>query len=160
MAKAARAVPDGYHTLTPALVVKDGARAIEFYKKAFGAEEVLRMPGPGGKGIMHAELRIGNSRFFLNDEFPGMGGLSPETLKGTTQSIYMYVQDVDALFSRAVAAGARVLMPLSDMFWGDRFGKVADPFGHEWALASHIEDLAPEEMEKRTKAAMDEMRRQ
>ena len=160
MAKAARAVPDGYHTLTPGLVVKDGASAIEFYKKAFGAEELFRMPGPGGKGILHAELRIGNSPFFLNDEFPEIGCLSPETLKGTTQSIYMYVQDVDALFNRAVAAGARVVMPLSDMFWGDRFGKVADPFGHEWALASHIEDLTPEEMEKRTKAAMDRMCKQ
>ena len=159
MAKAAKAVPDGYHTLTPGLVVKDGLRAIEFYKKAFGAEEVFRMPGPGGKGVMHAELRIGNSLLFLSDEFPGMSCQSPETLKGTTQSIYMYVQDVDALFNRAVASGARVVMPLADMFWGDRFGKLADPFGHEWALASHTEDLTPEEMEKRTRAAMEEMGR-
>lgn len=157
MAKSIKAIPEGYQTLTPGLVVKDGHRAIDFYKKAFGAEEILRMPGPGGKGIVHAELKFGNSRLFLNDEFPGMSGQSPQTLKGTTQAVYMYVQDVDAIFNRAVAAGARVILPLSDMFWGDRFGKVADPFGHEWALASRKEDVAPAEMQKRSKAFVEQM---
>jgi len=159
MAPAIKAIPEGFHTLTPGLVVKDGSRAIDFYKKAFGAEEILRMPGPGGKGVMHAELQFGDSRLFLSDEMPGMN-TAPETLKGTTQTVYMYVQDVDALFNRAVTAGAKVVFPLADMFWGDRFGKVADPFGHEWALASHKEEVPPQEMAERSKAFMEQMSKQ
>ena len=150
-------IPEGFRTLTPSLVVRDGKRAIEFYKKAFGAEEVLRMETPGGKGIAHAELRIGDSRFFVNDEFPGAGCVSPETLKGTTQVVHIYVQDVDAAFGRAVAAGATVRMPVADMFWGDRFGKLADPFGHEWSLATHKEDVTPEECAERAKAFFAQM---
>ena len=157
MARASNPVPQGHHTATPGLTVKDGNRAIEFYKKAFGAEEVTRMNGPGGKGVMHAALKIGDSMLFLNDEFPGMNVQSPETLKGTTQSIYLYVQDVDSAFNRAVSAGARVVMPVTDMFWGDRFGKLADPFGHEWGLATHVEDLTDEEVRQRSKGFMEQM---
>jgi PhnB protein len=159
MSPAVKAIPEGFRTLTPGLVVNDGHRAIDFYKKAFGAEEVVRMDAPGGKGVMHAELKFGDSRLFLSDEMPGMSH-SPHSLKGTTQAVYMYVQDVDAVFNRAVAAGAKVIQPLSDMFWGDRFGKVADPFGHEWGLATHKEDVPPAEMDKRSKAFMEQMAKQ
>src|SRR5437867_4774939 len=147
-----KSIPSGFHTLTPYLVVRGAARAIEFYKKAFGAEELARMPGPDGKTIGHAELKVGDSVFFLSDECPGMGCQSPETLKGTTQALHIYVQDVDAAFDQAVAAGATVKMPVADMFWGDRFGKLADPFGHEWSLGTHKEDLSPEEIDRRAKA--------
>jgi len=147
-----KSIPSGFHTLTPDLVVRGAARAIEFYKKAFGAEELARMPGPDGKTIGHAELKVGDSVFFLSDECPGMGCKSPETLKGTTQALHIYVQDVDAAFDQAVAAGATVKMPVADMFWGDRFGKLADPFGHEWSLGTHKEDLSPEEIDRRAKA--------
>ncbi len=109
---------------------------------------------------MHAELWFGDSPLFLNDEFPGQNTKSPETLKGTSQSVFMYVQDVDALFNRAVAAGAKVVMPVADMFWGDRFGRLVDPFGHEWGLATHKQDLTPQELEKASKAAMEQMRKQ
>ena len=146
-------IPDGYHTITPYLIVKDGPRAIEFYKKAFGAQELFRMAGPDGK-IAHAELQIGNSRFMLGTESPQMGSQSPETLKGTPVGLFLYLEDVDAAFKRAVDAGARATQPPQDMFWGDRYGKVADPFGHEWQLATHKEDVAPAEMDKRAKAHM------
>jgi PhnB protein len=146
-------VPDGYHTVTPYLIVKDGARAIEFYKNAFGAKEIFRMLGPDGK-IGHAEIQIGDSRIMLGSESPQMGSRSPETLKGTPVGIFVYLEDVDAAFKRAVSAGAKEQQPPQDMFWGDRYGKVIDPFGHEWQLATHKEDLTPEEVGRRAKAAM------
>jgi PhnB protein len=148
-----KAVPEGYHTLTPHLVVKGASEAIEFYKKAFGAEEILRMPGPDGKSIMHAELKIGDSRLFLAEEFPKMGGLGPQGLGGTPVTIHVYVEDADTIFNQAVAAGAQVRMPLENAFWGDRYGQVVDPFGHKWSLATHKEDLTPEEIGKRAQAA-------
>ena len=141
-------VPEGYHTVTPALTVKHGAEAIEFYKRAFGAQEVMRMNNPDGK-IMHAEIKVGDSRIMLNDEMPDMGCLSPASVGGPTGSLYLYVPDVDAAFQRAVTAGAKVLMPVTDMFWGDRFGQVEDSSGHRWSLATHVEDLAPEEIAQR-----------
>ena len=157
MADKVNPIPKGFHTITPALVARNADRAIDFYKRAFGAEEVSRMPGPDGKTVMHAELRIGDSTFFLGDEMPGMGYVSPEALKGTSQSLHLYVQDVDAAFDRAIKAGATVKMPVADMFWGDRYGKVTDPFGHEWGLGTHKEDVDPQEMEKRAKAAFAQM---
>jgi len=141
-------VPEGYHTVTPALTVKHGAEAIEFYKRAFGAQEVMRMNNPDGK-IMHAEIKVGDSRIMLNDEMPDMGCLSPASVGGATGSVYLYVTDVDSAFQRAVTAGAKVVMAVTDMFWGDRFGQVEDPSGHRWSLATHVEDLAPEEIARR-----------
>jgi len=143
------AVREGYQTVTPALTVRNGAEAIEFYKKAFGAEEIMRVPGPDGKSIMHAEIRVGTSRIMLGDEAPSMSCLAPVTLGGPGGSLYVYVPDVDAAFKQAVAAGAKALMPVTDMFYGDRFGQVEDPSGHRWGLATHVEDLAPEEMARR-----------
>ncbi len=156
MPKKARAIPDGYHTVTPYLVVPDAGKAIEFYKKAFGAEELVRMPGPNGKGVMHAELKVGNSMVMLGDEMPGGGCVSPKTLKGTTMGLHIYVENVDAAWKRAVDAGAQIAMPLMDMFWGDRYGKLTDPFGHSWSLAQHKEDVSPEEMGKRAAKFMAE----
>ena len=156
MAKA-NPIPEGCHTVTPYLVVTGAAQAIEFYQKAFGAEEVMRMSGPGGS-VMHAEIRIGDSRIMLADEFPGQPGFgSPGTVGGTTVSLHMYVEDTDAAYERAVAAGATSAMPPEDMFWGDRYCKLFDPFGHSWALATHQEDVPPEEMEKRAAEAMAQM---
>ncbi len=152
MAKATRAIPDGSHSMTAQLVVKGAAEAIEFYKRAFGAVERMRMLGPDGKAIMHAELQIGDSVVFLADEFPGMPVKSPSTLGGTTASIYLYVEDADSAVARAVAAGARVQMPVTDMFWGDRTGSVIDPFGYHWAIATHKEDLTPLELSERQAA--------
>lgn len=146
------AIPAGYHTITASLMVRDAARAIDFYKRAFGAVEHERMTGPDGRKIIHAELGIGDSRLFLSDEFPDMGGRAPESLGGTTASLHLYVEDVDAAFARAVAAGATVRMPVADMFWGDRYGKLADPFGHEWGIGTHVEDLTPEEIRKGAEA--------
>ncbi|HJZ83803.1 MAG TPA: VOC family protein [Polyangia bacterium] len=151
MAKKVKPIPEGYHTVTPYLTVKDAARAIDFYKKAFGAEETVRMPGPDGR-IMHAELRIGNSMVMLADENPQMGSKSPQTLGGTAVGLMIYCDDADALFKRASAAGATVSQPLADMFWGDRFGGLKDPFGHNWSIATHIKDLAPAEMKKAQEA--------
>ena len=142
-------VREGYQTVTPALTVRNGAEAIEFYKKAFGAEEIMRVPGPDGKSIMHAEIRVGTSRIMLGDEAPSMGCLAPVTLGGPGGSLYVYVPDVNAAFKQAVAAGAKALMPVTDMFYGDRFGQVEDPSGHRWGLATHVEDLAPAEMARR-----------
>jgi len=150
-------IPDGYHTVTPYLYIKDATRAIDFYKKAFGAVEIMRMPGPEGKGIGHAELKIGDSFIYMADEWPGTSLSSPEKLGGTTVSIHLYVKDADALFKQAVAAGAKVEMPLTDMFWGDRFGKVMDPFGHSWSIATHKEDVPPDEMARRGAEAMKQM---
>jgi PhnB protein len=153
----AKAIPDGYHTVTPYITVKGAAQAIDFYTRAFGARESARMTAPDGKHVMHAEIRIGDSIVMLSDESPQMGNRSPQTLGGTTASIFLYVPDVDTAFKRAVDAGARAIMPPTDMFWGDRFGKLADPFGHEWAMATHKEDLDPEEIRKRGAAAMASM---
>src|SRR5262245_2637134 len=154
MARNVKPVPDGYHTLTPGIVVKDAARAIEFYRKAFGAEEHLRMNGPDGKSIAHAELRIGDSIFMLGEENPAWGARSPQTIKGTAVSLNLYVKDADATFKRAIDAGAQVKQPLENAFWGDRYGKVVDPFGHEWGIATHVEDLTPDEIAKRGKEWM------
>ena len=138
-------VPDGYHTVIPYLVIRGASDAIAYYTKAFGASEMYRMPGPGG-AIMHAEIRIGDSVVMLGDENPGMGAVSPATLNGTAVSVFLYVPDVDAVFASAVAAGGTAIMPPTDMFWGDRFGKLKDPFGHEWAMATHIKDVSHQEM--------------
>jgi PhnB protein len=135
------------------LIVNDATEAIEFYKKAFGAEELCRLPGPDGKSIMHAALQIGDSRLFLASEFPQMGARGPEAIGGTPVTIHIYVKDVDTVFNQAVAAGAKVRMPLDNAFWGDRYGQLIDPFGHQWSLATHKEDLTPEEIVERAKAA-------
>jgi PhnB protein len=148
----AKPIPEGYHTATPYLIIKNAARAIDFYKKAFGATERMRMADPTGK-VMHAEIQIGDSRIMIADEFPEMGARSPESLGGSPVSIFLYVEDVDALAKQATSAGAKVLMPIQDQFWGDRYGKLTDPFGHVWDIATHKEDVAPEEMHKRAAAA-------
>lgn len=150
----AKAIPAGYHAITPHLIVKDANAAIAFYKKAFGAEELSRMPGPDGKSVMHAEMRIGDSCFMLNEEFPEHGVKSAAAYQGSPVTIHLYVDDVDVVFKRALSAGAKELMPLADQFWGDRYGKIVDPFGHHWSLATHIEDVPPEEMKMRAEAAM------
>jgi PhnB protein len=157
MSKTVKPIPDGFRTITPYLTLRDGAQAIDFYKKAFGAQEVMRMPGAGGKGVMHAEIRIGDSMLFLSDEFPHGGTQAPDSLGGASGSVFLYVPDVDATFDRAVKAGAKPTMPPADMFWGDRFAKVVDPFGHHWGLATHKEDVPPDEMGRRAKEAMKEM---
>lgn len=141
----AKPIPDGMHSLTPHLVCDGAAAAIEFYKKAFGAEELSRLPGPGGM-VMHAMVRIGDSPLMLVDEWPDMGSVGPKKLKGSPVTIHHYVTDVDAAFARAVAAGATVRMPLADMFWGDRYGQLVDPFGHIWSLATHKRDLTHEQI--------------
>jgi PhnB protein len=148
---ATKAVPEGYEAASPYLAVEDAARAIEYYTKAFGAKEVARMEGPGG-GIAHAELEIGSSRIMLSDPFPQAATRPPKELGGTSASVMMYVEDVDAVVKRAVDAGATVAMEVSDQFWGDRFGSITDPFGHVWSIATHIEDVSQEEMEERAKA--------
>ena len=154
----AKPIPDGFHAITPALSVRNGAQAIDFYKRALGAEEVMRIPGPDGKSLMHAELKIGDSIVMLSDEIPGMSSCkAPTSLGGTTVQLFLYVPDVDAAFKRAVDAGCKVLMPLTDMFWGDRYGKLEDPFGNQWGLATHKEDLTPEEIGRRGQAAMAQM---
>lgn len=148
---AVKAIPDGYYSLTPYLVCKGAEKAIDFYTKVFGAQEIMRMPGPGGR-IMHAEVKIGNSMLMLSDENKERGALSPETIGGTTASIMFYTDDVDAVFNRAVAAGAKSETPPENMFWGDRMGNLVDPFGHKWAIATHKEDVSPDEMQKRMAA--------
>ncbi len=152
MTSRVKPTPEGYHTATPYLIVRDAARAIEFYKKAFGAKELMRMADPSGK-IGHAEIKIGDSPIMLADEVPGMGYRSPESLGGSPVSILLYVEDVDAVFNQAVAAGAKVQRPVADQFYGDRTGGVTDPFGHVWYVATHMEDVSPEEMRKRAAAA-------
>mgnify|MGYP001366391302 CR=1 FL=1 len=153
MSTRVKPIPSGMHTLTPHLVVQGASNAIEFYKKAFGAEEVRRLTAPDGKAIMHADLKVGDSHFFLVDEFPEMDCRGPQSIGGTPVTIHMYVEDVDATFGKAVAAGAKVRMPLSDMFWGDRYGMLTDPFGHSWSLATHKEDLTPEQIRQRARSA-------
>ncbi len=148
---AVKPIPDGYNTATPYLSVNDAASAIDFYKKAFGATERMRMPGPGGK-VMHAELRIGDSTIMLADVFPGSGCVNPLSLDGTSISIMLYVEDVDTVVDRAVDAGAEVIRPVQDQFYGDRSGALKDPFGHRWQVATHKEDVSPEEMRRRMAA--------
>ncbi len=145
-------IPDGYGTVTPTITVHEAAKAIEFYKKAFDAQEIFRFPSPDGKTIMHAEIKIGNSIVMLNDEFPQMNCRSPQSIGGTGSSIFLYVNDADATFNKAVSAGAKPLVPLMDAFWGDRFGSIQDPFGHVWSIATHKKDMTPEEIKTAQKA--------
>jgi PhnB protein len=156
MTASVKPVPEGFHTATPTLVVRNAAQAIDFYKKVFGAEEIMRMPSPDGK-ISHAEIKIGDSIIFVSDEFPQHPGKSPQTLGGFTGGIYLYVPDVDDVFAKAVAAGGKAYMPVTDMFWGDRHGNFTDPFGHSWGVSTHKEDLSEEEMGKRAQAFYAEM---
>ena len=144
-------VPEDFHTITPQLAVKGVASAIDWYARAFGANELLRNTGPDGTSIMHSELLLGDSRFFVVDEFPD-SMRSPSTLGGSSVTLHLYVNDVDALFTRAVDAGATVLMPVADQFWGDRYGILADPFGHRWSIASRLEDLSPKALQARAAA--------
>jgi PhnB protein len=159
MPSKAKPIPEGYHSVTPYLTVHDAARAIDFYKRAFGAKEVMRMDGPQGK-IVHAELNIGDSKLMLADEMPNGNSRSPQSVGSTTAGVFLYVEDVDSVYKQAVSAGAKAEMPPADMFWGDRFGKLMDPFGHSWSVATHIEDVAPAEMAKRGKEAMAKMGQQ
>ena len=145
MNAAVKAIPEGMHSVTPHLVCAGAADAIEFYKKAFNAVETARMPGPNGS-LMHAAVRIGDSTVMLVDEFPDWKSFGPNKLGGSPVTIHLYVQDADATFNQAVAAGATVRMPPADMFWGDRYGQVTDPFGHIWSIATHVKDMTPEEM--------------
>jgi PhnB protein len=151
MAGKVKPIPDGYHSITPYLIVDDGARAIEFYKKAFNAREMMRMPGPGGK-LGHAEIRIGDSVVMLADEAPEMDARSAKHYGGSPVSLMVYVEDVDKLFPQAVAAGAKEVRPVADQFYGDRSGTLKDPFGHSWHLSTHKEDVSEEEMKKRMEA--------
>jgi PhnB protein len=148
-----QAIPSGYAGVTPYLIAKDAAKLLDFYKKAFGATEVMRLPGPGGK-VGHAEVKIGQGTVMLADEMPEMGHKSPQTLGGTPITLMFYVADVDAQFARAVAAGGEVKHPVKDQFYGDRSGTIVDPSGHMWTIATHKEDVAPEELDRRMKAMM------
>jgi PhnB protein len=150
---ATQPIPEGYHTVTPYLAVDDATEAIEYYTKAFGAKERVRMETPDGK-VGHAELEIGDSLVMLSDPFPQASTKPPNELGGTSVSVFMYVEDVDAVVKQAVDAGATVTMEVADQFWGDRFGSVKDPFGHLWSIATHVEDVPPEEMAERAKVAM------
>jgi PhnB protein len=146
-----KAIPAGYRTVTPYLTIKNGAKALEFYKKAFGATEIYKLMMPDGR-LGHAEIRLGDSMIMLGDEFPEYGGKAPDTLGGSPVSIYLYVEDVDAFFKRALAAGAKERKPVMDQFYGDRSGQLEDPFGHLWWVATHKEDVTPEEIQKRAQA--------
>jgi PhnB protein len=150
---AVKPIPEGYHTLSPSLSVENAAEAIEFYKRAFGATERGRMEGPGGT-IAHAEIQIGDSVVMLADPFPQASTKPPKELGGTTTTLFLYVEDTDAAYKQAIDAGATSEMEPDDMFWGDRFASVADPFGHSWAIATHVEDLSEEEIRERGKQAM------
>lgn len=140
-------IPNGMHTVTPHLVCAGAAEAIEFYKKAFNAEEISRLPGQNGK-LMHASIKVGNSTIMLADEFPDYGSLGPNALKGSPVTIHLYVEDADAFVARAVAAGAKVTMPVAEMFWGDRYGQFQDPFGHRWSVGTHVRDVSPDEIQR------------
>ncbi len=152
----AKAIPDGFNTISPHIVVKDAGKAIEFYKKAFGAQECTRHATPDGKGVMHAQLKIGNSMLMLASEFPPMC-VSPKTRGGTSVTLPLYVENADAAFDRAVKAGCTVKMALSDQFWGDRYGQVEDPFGHQWSIATHKQDLSGEQIAANAKVAFEKM---
>lgn len=149
---AVKPIPEGYHAVTPYLIIDGAARALEFYQRAFDARELFRMPAPGGK-IGHAEIRIGDSVIMLADEFPEMGHRSPSSIGGTGVSLMVYVQRVDEVFERALAAGAKQLQAVDDKFYGDRSGMLQDPFGHVWTVATHVEDVPPDELQRRAKAA-------
>jgi PhnB protein len=151
-----KAVPEGTHTITAHLIMREAPKAIEFYQKAFGAQVLGVHKSPDGK-VLHATLKIGDSQLMLSDEFPGMSNPSPQALGGSPVVLNIYVEDVDTLFKNAVDAGAKVTMPLANQFWGDRYGQIVDPFGHTWALGSHVEDVGPEEMERRATAMFAEM---
>jgi PhnB protein len=153
---AVKAIPDGYHSITPYLIVKGAAKALEFYKKAFAATESIRMDGPNGR-VMHAEIKIGDSFVMLADEVPEMGARSPDTIGGTPVGLMIYTADVDAMTKQAIASGAKVDRPVQDQFYGDRSGTVVDPFGHKWTIATHKEDVSPEEMSRRFEEAMKNM---
>jgi PhnB protein len=148
MSESVKIIPEGYHSVNPYLVVRNADRAIEFYKRAFGAEERFRMYGPDNKAIMHAELKIGDSVFMLTEESPDMKTLSPESIGGSPVSLYIYVKDVDSIFNQAVSEGATILHPVNDQFYGDRSGYLKDPFGHLWSIATHKKDLSPDELRK------------
>jgi uncharacterized glyoxalase superfamily protein PhnB len=157
MTTSAKPIPEGFHTVTPSLVVRDAAKAIEFYKKALGAQERMRMPGPDGK-IMHAELKIGDSIIFISDENPQMTNVkSPQTLGGCTGVLSIYVPNVDEVFQQAIAAGGKEAMPVADQFWGDRYGSFVDPFGFSWGVATHKEDLSAQEMGERAQELFSSM---
>jgi uncharacterized glyoxalase superfamily protein PhnB len=149
---AVKPVPEGLHTLTPHIIVNDAAKAIDFYKRAFNAEEIACLPDPGGK-IMHAQIKIGDSHVMIADEYPDMGVRSPLAIGGSAVTLNLYVPDVDKVFNQAVGAGATAAMPVADQFWGDRYGKLTDPFGHHWSVATHTEDLTAEEIAERAQAA-------
>ena len=146
------AIPKDMHSITPHLVCADAAKAIEFYKKAFGAVEGARLPGPDGKKIMHASIRIGDSCLMLADEYPEMGSVGPKALKGSPVTIHLYVEDADATVAQAAKAGAKVTMPVAEMFWGDRYGQLEDPFGHRWSIGTHVRDLTPEQIQEGMKS--------
>lgn len=150
-------IPEGYHTLTPFMTVRDAERAIQFYKQAFGAEERGVAKGPDGK-VMHAEIKIGDSIIMLSDEFPEFGVVAPESSGGgSSMGLHIYIENVDAAFDRAVKAGAKVEMPVAEQFWGDRYGKLKDPFGHRWSIATHTRDLSQDEMKRGMDEAMSQM---
>jgi PhnB protein len=149
-----KSIPEGYHTITPTFVFKDSRKALDFYKKAFGAVETFVMPGPGGKGVMHAAMKIGNSNIMMSDENRDMPCRSAETLGGSPIAFYLYVENADAAFNKAVSAGAAALQPLQDSFWGDRIGTVKDPFGLSWTFATHTRDLTSEQIAKGAEEAM------
>ena len=149
-------IPKDYHSITPVLIVKNGDEAIEFYKKGFGVEERCRMKAPDGR-VAHAELKLGDSVFMLSDEYPEMECHSPKTIGGSPVSMYVYVDDVDSVFNKAISAGAKSLDPVKDQFWGDRHGRLEDPFGHLWSIATHKKDLSEEEMKKAAEAAFSQM---
>ena len=151
MTATVKPIPDGYHSVTPYLTVKNADAALAFYAKAFGAVEILRLAMPDGK-VGHAEFRIGVSNFMISDEYPSPGSTSPETLGGSAVKLHLYVADVDAVFAQAIAAGAQAAMPPADQFWGDRMGALTDPFGHHWLIATHIEDVDPSEFQERMAA--------
>lgn len=152
-------IPEGMHTVTPHLVCAGAADAMEFYKKAFGAVELHRLPGPDGK-LMHGALRTGDSTVMLVDENPQWQAFGPKYLKGSPVTIHLYVEDADAVFAQAVASGASAMMPVTEMFWGDRYGVVTDPFGHNWSIATHVRDATPEEMMAAAKTGCAEVQQQ
>lgn len=150
MTASTKPIPEGYHTASPYLIVTNAAQAIDYYKQAFGATEIMRLANAEGK-IMHAEIRIGDSPIMLCDESPKCKAFSPRTIGDTSVSIFLYLEDVDAVVNRAVAAGATLVMPVADQFWGDRCGTITDPFGHKWSVATHVEDVSPEEIARRAR---------
>ena len=154
-----QAIPEGFHTVTPIFVFKDVRKAIEFYRRAFGAEELFIMPGPDGKGVMHAEVRIGNSIIMMGEENPQEPCKSAETIGGSPVGFYIYLENVDEAFGTALAAGAQARMPVQDMFWGDRMGTVQDPFGYNWSLATHAKDLTQQEIQEGAQAFFAQMAR-